>query len=130
MLGDFSDRFPPGLGGRRAKSYCYSATPLYGLGQGYVGVACPQGIDVNDHDELCHDRLFGVVLGQLESEHPRCAPLASKSEDAQSFGTGEACGHGSSNDLSLGISPFIKYQPEDVEPDLDYGVRAAIAYRL
>ncbi|NJL00454.1 MAG: hypothetical protein HC910_07740 [Spirulinaceae cyanobacterium SM2_1_0] len=26
-----------------------------------------------------HDRLFGVALGQLESDHSRCAPLAGKS---------------------------------------------------
>ncbi len=44
---------------------------LYGLVQGYE--------DVNDHDDLRHERLFGVVLGQLESQHPRCAPLAGKS---------------------------------------------------
>lgn len=47
------------------------AQRLYGLVQGYE--------DVNDHDELRYDRLFGAVLGQLESEHPRCAPLAGKS---------------------------------------------------
>ncbi len=47
------------------------AQRLYGLVQGYE--------DVNDHDELRHDRLFGVALGQLESDHPRCAPLAGKS---------------------------------------------------
>ena len=44
---------------------------LYGLVQGYE--------DVNDHDDLRNDRLFGVVLGQLESQHPRCSPLAGKS---------------------------------------------------
>ena len=47
------------------------AQRLYGLVQGYE--------DVNDHDELRHDRLFGVVLGQLASGHARCAPLAGKS---------------------------------------------------
>ena len=47
------------------------AQRLYGLVQRYE--------DVNDHDELRHARLFGVVLGQLESEHARCAPLAGKS---------------------------------------------------
>lgn len=35
-----------------------------------------------------------------------------------------------SDDLSLEISPFMKYQPEDAEHDLDYGVRAAVEYRL
>ncbi|ASC73549.1 hypothetical protein XM38_045170 [Halomicronema hongdechloris C2206] len=44
---------------------------LYGLVQGYE--------DLNDHDDLRHERLFGVVLEQLESQHPRCAPLAGKS---------------------------------------------------
>lgn len=44
---------------------------LYGLVQGYE--------DVNDHDDLRHDRMFGVALGQLESAHPQCAPLAGKS---------------------------------------------------
>jgi hypothetical protein len=44
---------------------------LYGLVQGYE--------DLNDHDDLRHERLFGVVLGQLESQHGRCAPLAGKS---------------------------------------------------
>lgn len=44
---------------------------LYGLVQGYE--------DLNDHDDLRNDRLFGVVLGQLSSPHPRCAPLAGKS---------------------------------------------------
>ena len=47
------------------------AQRLYGLVQGYE--------DLNDHDDLRHERLFGVVLGQLESGHPRCAPLAGKS---------------------------------------------------
>ena len=46
------------------------AQRLYGLVQGYE--------DINDHDDLRHDRLFGVALGQLESEHPWCAPLAGK----------------------------------------------------
>ena len=47
------------------------AQRLYGLVQGYE--------DINDHDDLRHERLFGVVLGQLESQHRRCAPLAGKS---------------------------------------------------
>ena len=47
------------------------AQRLYGLVQGYE--------DLNDHDDLRHERLFGVVLGQLESSHSRCAPLAGKS---------------------------------------------------
>ena len=44
---------------------------VYGIAQGYE--------DLNDHDALRHDRLFGVALGSLESHHQRCAPLAGKS---------------------------------------------------
>ena len=29
-----------------------------------------------DHEQLRHDRMFGIAVGKLESEHPRCAPLA------------------------------------------------------
>jgi Transposase DDE domain group 1 len=47
------------------------AQRLYGLVQGYE--------DLNDHDELRQDPMFGVALGHLESEHARCAPLAGKS---------------------------------------------------
>lgn len=47
------------------------AQRLYGLVQGYE--------DLNDHEQLRHDRMFGIVVGKLESEHPRCAPLAGKS---------------------------------------------------
>ena len=41
---------------------------LYGLAQGYG--------DLNDHEHLRHDPLFGVALGRLESAHRRCAPSA------------------------------------------------------
>lgn len=44
---------------------------LYGIAQGYE--------DLNDHDLLRHDPLFGVAVGSLEAEHQRCAPLAGKS---------------------------------------------------
>lgn len=44
---------------------------LYGLVQGYE--------DLNDHDQLRHDPMFGIAVGKLESEHGRCAPLAGKS---------------------------------------------------
>ena len=47
------------------------AQRLYGLVQGYE--------DLNDHDDIRHDKMFGVALGKLESHHPRCAPLAGKS---------------------------------------------------
>lgn len=35
-----------------------------------------------------------------------------------------------SDDLSLEISPFMKYQPDDLNHTLDYGVRGAVQYRL
>jgi hypothetical protein len=47
------------------------AQRLYGLVQGYE--------DLNDHEQLRHDPLFGIAVGKLASEHPRCAPLAGKS---------------------------------------------------
>lgn len=47
------------------------AQRLYGLVQGYE--------DLNDHDVLRHDLMFGIGVGKLESEHGRCAPLAGKS---------------------------------------------------
>lgn len=47
------------------------AQRLYGLVQGYE--------DLNDHDLLRQDGMFGVAIGKLESRHARCAPLAGKS---------------------------------------------------
>jgi hypothetical protein len=47
------------------------AQRLYGLVQGYE--------DLNDHDLLRHDPMFGIAVGKLESDHRRCAPLAGKS---------------------------------------------------
>jgi hypothetical protein len=47
------------------------AQRLYGLVQGYE--------DLNEHDELRHDPMFGIAVGKLESEQTRCAPLAGKS---------------------------------------------------
>jgi len=47
------------------------AQRVYGLVQGYE--------DLNDHDQLRVDPMFGIALGKLESQHPRCAPLAGKS---------------------------------------------------
>jgi hypothetical protein len=44
---------------------------LYGLVQGYE--------DLNNHEVLRHDPMFGIAVGKLESEHARCAPLAGKS---------------------------------------------------
>jgi len=47
------------------------AQRLYGLVQGYE--------DLNDHEMLRHDPMFGIAVGKLDSEHERCAPLAGKS---------------------------------------------------
>lgn len=47
------------------------AQRLYGLVQGYE--------DLNDHDLLRDDPMFGIAVGKLRSEHERCAPLAGKS---------------------------------------------------
>ena len=47
------------------------AQRVYGLVQGYE--------DLNDHDCLRSDPMFGIAVGKLESQHPRCAPLAGKS---------------------------------------------------
>ena len=47
------------------------AQRIYGLIQGYP--------DLNDHDQLRHDPLFGVAVGKLESHHARSAALAGKS---------------------------------------------------
>jgi Transposase DDE domain group 1 len=47
------------------------AQRIYGLIQGYS--------DLNDHDQLRHDPLFGVAVGKLESRHARSAALAGKS---------------------------------------------------
>lgn len=47
------------------------AQRLYGLVQGYE--------DLNDHDALRQDPLFGIAIGKRTSRHGRCAPLAGKS---------------------------------------------------
>lgn len=47
------------------------AQRLYGLVQGYE--------DLNDHEDLRHDAMFGIAVGKLASQHERCAPLAGKS---------------------------------------------------
>ena len=47
------------------------AQRLYGLVQGYE--------DINDHDELRHDPMFGVAIGKLESSYTGSAPLSGKS---------------------------------------------------
>lgn len=47
------------------------AQRVYGLVQGYP--------DLNDHDQLRFDPMFGLAIGKLKSQHARCAPLAGKS---------------------------------------------------
>ena len=47
------------------------AQRLYGLVQGYE--------DINDHDELRHDPMFGIAIGKLESSYTGSAPLSGKS---------------------------------------------------
>ncbi len=47
------------------------AQRLYGLVQGYE--------DLNDHDKLREDPMFGIAVGKLESRHERCAALAGNS---------------------------------------------------
>lgn len=44
---------------------------LYGLAHGYE--------DLNDHEQLRHERMFAVAVGKLESGHSRCGPLGGKS---------------------------------------------------
>jgi hypothetical protein len=44
---------------------------IYGLALGYE--------DLNDHDQLRHDPLFGVLAGKLEGRRARCAAVAGKS---------------------------------------------------
>ena len=47
------------------------AQRLYGLVQGYE--------DINDHDELRYDPMFGIAIGKLESSYTGSAPLSGKS---------------------------------------------------
>ncbi len=47
------------------------AQRVYGLVQGYE--------DLNDHDSLRTDLMFGIAVGKMASQHLRCAPLAGKS---------------------------------------------------
>ncbi len=47
------------------------AQRTYALVQGYE--------DLNDHEQLRHDPMFGVAVGKLKSRHARCAALAGKS---------------------------------------------------
>jgi hypothetical protein len=48
------------------------------VGQRVLGIAAGYE-DLNDHDALRHDPLWGAVLGKLESKRSSCAPLAGKS---------------------------------------------------
>jgi Transposase DDE domain group 1 len=35
--------------------------------------------DLNDHDELWHDTMMGVLAGKLKARRKGCAPVAGKS---------------------------------------------------
>ena len=48
------------------------------LGQRVFGMALGYE-DLNDHEQLRHDPVWGALLGKLESRRRRCAPLAGKS---------------------------------------------------
>jgi hypothetical protein len=48
------------------------------VGQRVLGIAAGYE-DLNDHDALRHDPLWGAVLGKLEPKRSSCAPLAGKS---------------------------------------------------
>jgi hypothetical protein len=47
------------------------AQRVFGIALGYE--------DLNDHDELRHDRIMGVLVGKLEARREDCAPAAGKS---------------------------------------------------
>lgn len=48
------------------------------IGQRVFGIALGYE-DLNDHEHLRHDALFGTLLGKLQAQRARCAPLAGKS---------------------------------------------------
>jgi hypothetical protein len=54
----------------------HSVTTL--VGQRIIGEALGYP-DINDHDQLRHDRLLAAVMGKLTARDSRCAPLAGKS---------------------------------------------------
>jgi len=78
------------------------AQRLYGLVQGYE--------DLNDHDQLRQDPMFGIAIGKLDSEHERCAPLAGKSTLNRLEQSMHVAG-------DLSEQRYIKYSvaPEEVE---------------
>jgi hypothetical protein len=62
---------------RRADLIEHSVRTL--IGQRVFGIALGYE-DLNDHEQLRHDPVFGVLIGKLESKRRReCAPLAGKS---------------------------------------------------
>jgi hypothetical protein len=61
---------------RDAASIEHSVRTL--LGQRVFGIALGYE-DLNDHEQLRHDPVWGALLGKLESRRRRCAPLAGKS---------------------------------------------------
>lgn len=85
--------------------------------------------DVNDHDELRHDRVLGALSGCLETRHRRCAALAGKStlnrlEHAPSGAPGRyhKIGHDGGAIEALFVDLFLdahKQPPKRIVLDLD-----------
>jgi hypothetical protein len=69
LAGCFSDR-------RQAKLVEHSVRTL--IGQRVFGVALGYE-DLNDHEQLRHDPVFGTLLGKLQSKRANCAAVAGKS---------------------------------------------------
>jgi len=62
--------------GRDARLIEHSVRTI--LGQRVFGIALGYE-DLNDHETLRHDPVFGVLLGKLKAGRADCAPLAGKS---------------------------------------------------
>src|SRR5919108_340892 len=62
--------------GRNAQLIEHSVRTL--VGQRVFGMALGYE-DLNDHEQLRHDPVMGALLGKLEAQRRRCAPLAGKS---------------------------------------------------
>jgi len=98
------------------------------VGQRVLGIALGYE-DVNDHDELRHDPVLGVLSGRLKTRHPRCAPLAGKStlnrlEHAPEGAPGRyhKIGHDGAAVEALFVDLFIeahKRPPKRIVLDLD-----------
>src|SRR5690348_1790048 len=69
----FADCF---VDGRRPELVEHSVATL--VGQRVYGIALGYE-DLNDHDELRHDPVMGVLAGKLAASREDCAPVAGKS---------------------------------------------------